>query len=95
MYDLSFVQGFIAKFGFLLEVHQRQRVPPARHNNFLCYYGNSDGIRRLLDVKNVLIGYAYLIDRHGFIRWKAHATPTHKEIENLLNLTRKLSSGDD
>jgi hypothetical protein len=95
LYDLSFAQGLIAKFGFLLEAHLRQRVPPTRHDNFLCYYGNSDGIQRLLDTKNILVGYAYLIDRHGFIRWKAHATPTHKEIQSLLNLTRKLSFGTD
>lgn len=95
IYDLSFYQGLVSKFSFLLEATLKRKISPKYHDEFLCYYGKSDEIQRLLNIKNIILGYAYLVDKNGFIRWTAHASPTEGEIQALLNLTQRLNSATD
>ena len=47
-------------------------------------------IRETLQLRNSMIGYVFLLDREGRIRWKAHASPTEYEIESLLRCSQQL-----
>ena len=47
-------------------------------------------VRKTLQLRNSIIGYVFLLDRQGKIRWRAHASPTQKEIAALLNCARHL-----
>lgn len=51
---------------------------------------NVSEIRKMLQLDNSLIGYVFLLDSEGWIRWRAHASPTKHEITALLNCTRQL-----
>lgn len=55
----------------------------------------SDGVEQLsdgLEIGNSIAGYAYLVDREGLIRWRAHASPTEGEVRAMIKCTRKLLS---
>ena len=47
-------------------------------------------IRKTLQLGNSMIGYVFLLDKEGRIRWKAHASPTEHEIEALLRCSQQL-----
>ena len=46
--------------------------------------------KKLLGVHNSIIGYAFLVDPEGLVRWKAHAKPTEKELKYMIKCTREL-----
>ena len=48
-------------------------------------------LRKRLDIHSSIVGYAYLLDSDGLIRWRAHATPTHEEVQALITCARNLN----
>lgn len=75
----------------LLEGQLRKKLqPPSRHNQFVCQLVNARTIRATLSVHNSLIGYAFLVDQKGLIRWSAHGKPTERELRSLTYCTSKL-----
>ncbi len=47
-------------------------------------------LRSCLDIHNSLLGYAYLLDREGLIRWRAHAQPTERELQRMIKCSTEL-----
>lgn len=57
---------------------------------FLCYTGKFSKVRKTLSIHNSIIGYAFLLDSKGLIRWRAHGYPNEREINALLKCTSQL-----
>ena len=51
-------------------------------------------IKETLELDNSMVGYVFLLDREGRIRWRAHASPTKYEIEALLRCSQQLLEED-
>lgn len=49
-------------------------------------------LRQALGVHSSMVGYAFLLDGDGLIRWRAHAAPTQQELEGMTKCTRILLS---
>jgi len=47
-------------------------------------------VEKHLGIETKFVGYAYLLDKQGRIRWNAHELATPKEIESLIKLTKIL-----
>lgn len=57
----------------------------------MCYTGgDAANVRMSLQIKNMIVGYVFLLDPEGRVRWRAHATPTVREIKALLSCSRQL-----
>ena len=56
----------------------------------ICTGKMASELRRALDVHNSFVGYAYLLDKEGLVRWKAHAMPTPEELQTIITCTQKL-----
>lgn len=41
-------------------------------------------------IENEIVGHAFLVDRTGKVRWKAHGRPTPEEIEFMVRCTEEL-----
>jgi ATPase complex subunit ATP10 len=54
------------------------------------HFGSLTDIRVQLKMRNALVGWVYLIDSHGRVRWTAHGEATPTEIESMLRLTESL-----
>jgi hypothetical protein len=50
----------------------------------------ASGLRQALDIHSSMVGYAYLLDGEGLIRWRAHAIPTQDELLGLTRCTQLL-----
>ena len=47
-------------------------------------------MRETLQLANSIVGYVFLLDQGGRIRWRAHSLPTQTEVAALLKCTSKL-----
>ena len=47
-------------------------------------------LRKTLQLGNSIVGYVFLLDQEGRIRWRAHASPTQQEIHTLLRCSGQL-----
>ena len=51
-------------------------------------------LRTRLSFHNGLVGYVYLVDEEGLIRWQAHAEPAQSELDAMVTCTEQLLCGD-
>ena len=47
-------------------------------------------LRADLEIHNGLVGYVFLVDSMGRIRWRAHAEPAKSEVEAMIKCTYDL-----
>lgn len=81
---------FYGLFRFFIARSLRKQVPKERHNNFMCYYGPIQTLMRQNLIGNMVVGYAYIIDREGYVRWKACAKPDDDELKSMVEATKLL-----
>ncbi|MCG8620541.1 MAG: mitochondrial ATPase complex subunit ATP10 [Proteobacteria bacterium] len=43
-----------------------------------------------IGLKNRIVGHAYLVDGKGYIRWRATALPTQRELQTMIKCTKQL-----
>lgn len=51
----------------------------------------SDHFCDKLKIHNRMMGYIYLIDQQGYIRWRAHALPAPSEMDNMIQAVKLLA----
>jgi hypothetical protein len=57
----------------------RKGIPVERHSNYIYYLDSHEPFRLNLLLPNLMLGYVYLLDRNGRIRWRC-------EIQNIYGL---------
>ncbi len=68
-------------------------VPVSEHESFgLSYVSALNGARlsRALGVRNRLVGYGFLVDAAGRIRWRLGGAPTPGELASLVSCAHTL-----
>lgn len=90
--EVAYIDSLIMRnFTRMFIRNMRDDLPPSRHKYFgYAKEGNPQKLQRQLDIINILVGQAYLVDKNGLIRWKAHGTATQFEIETMIKLTTQL-----
>ncbi|KAI8979942.1 ATPase assembly factor ATP10, partial [Pilobolus umbonatus] len=68
----------------------RRNIAPERKENYILLMKDISRVRKYLDMTNQYIGYVYLIDQNGRIRWTAHGEATEEEVANMLAMTEYL-----
>lgn len=64
---------------------------PLLQDHFMLYTGRDVvKIRETLQLTNSIVGYVFLLDREGRVRWRAHASPSKQEISALFSCTNHL-----
>ena len=66
----------------------RSQIGEAYHATYFPLF-SSKAIAKLCDglgIENRLAPYAYLVDTHGLVRWRATGKPTMDEIESLIRV---------
>lgn len=68
----------------------KSQMPTELHSSTLLHYGPITKERMKLGIINALVGWVYLVDNQGRVKWVSHAEPTATEVETMINLTRQL-----
>ena len=69
----------------------RRSVPEDLQSSYFVYRGGRE-LRGMLDVPNLLGGYAYLLDREGRVRWRACGFASESELEGMFKSIKQLES---
>ena len=62
---------------------------PTQSSFLVCSEG-VESVKSGLNIGNTIVGYAYLLDKEGRVRWRAHASPNEREIKALIKCTKTL-----
>ena len=54
------------------------------------FYGKFYNIKKTLLIHNSIIGYAFLVDKNGRIRWSSHGIPDSGELNSMIKCTHEL-----
>ena len=69
----------------------RAAIPNEKHKNVVTYYGTVDPYRQALKIEDIYVGYAYLLDRKGIIRWQGQGFAKPEDIKSLIETARELA----
>lgn len=79
---LALLKAFLGRIKTLIE--------PARHNKYLILGSGYEKRLKAIGVINAYVGYAYLLDKVGKIRWASCGKLGEDERENLSKVTARL-----
>jgi mitochondrial ATPase complex subunit ATP10 len=83
-FDRFFLRPIIAMLN-------RRNTDPSEHDTTFLYFGNTDLLCDALRMRNILVGYVFLLDGIGRVRFAGSGEATGEEVQNLISLTKKLT----
>ncbi len=69
----------------------KQNVPNELHSSTFLYFQNSDDLRNALRMHNVLVGYVFLLDGRGRVRFAASGSAKEEDVDKLIAYANDLT----
>ncbi len=76
----------------LIDSGMRAAIPNEKHKNVITFYGNVDPYKQTLKIEDIYLGYAYLLDQEGIIRWQGQGLAKAEDIKLMIETARNLAS---
>jgi hypothetical protein len=87
VYELPMIDGFFWKiFSGMIDSGMRAGIPGEKHDNVLTHYGDTSAYRETLSMDDKRLGYVFLIDKEGIIRFEGKGYAHKKDIEEMLRI---------
>jgi hypothetical protein len=91
VYEVAVIEQMVYKLlRSVLIANLKQTIESNRHERFLSYSGKFIDAKKHLLIHNSIIGYVFLLDENGYIRWTSHGYPKPLEIDLLIRCTNDL-----
>lgn len=92
VYEVPMIKGFVFKLmARTIDAGMRAGIPKQKHGHVVTYYGNAANYRRILAIEDKSLGYVFLLDNDGIIRWCGHGFAEPEEITRLIAIAKSLS----
>lgn len=91
--QVSLVENFIAsmfKSYYLKNLRRLEETDPLLHHTTLLRLGDSTKHRDVLGMRNRLVGYVFLVDHRGMVRFRASGEAEKDELDLLFDQTVRL-----
>ncbi len=90
-YEVPMIEGFWGKmFSKTIDDGMRRGIPEEKHKNVVTYYGDTGEYRRILSMDDKSLGYVFLLDRDGFIRWRGQGFATVEGIKEMIDAIKRV-----
>ena len=89
-YEVPMIPLRYKLMSFVIDGGMRAGIPREKHKNVITYYGNVDRYRELLMMNDMYLGYAFLLDRQGIIRWQGRGFASQETLRELFDLAKRL-----
>ena len=73
----------------------RAGIPRQKHGNVVTFYGNYDRYLEALAITDRELGYAFVLDRAGTIRWRSQGYATPETLTAMFAAVDALSASKD
>jgi hypothetical protein len=89
-YEIPMLASTVKPFAYRIDAGMRSGIPEEKHKNVMTYYGNYTEYMRLLHIDDLTLGYAYLLDQEGIIRWYGKGFATKDTIREMSDRAKVL-----
>ena len=89
-YEIPMLSSVVKLFAFRIDGGMRAGIPEEKHKNVMTFYGNYTKYTRQLHIDDLTLGYAFLLDREGIIRWHGEGFATEDMIREMIDSARRL-----
>ncbi len=89
-YEVPMIRRRYIVMAPLIDSGMRAAIPSEKHKNIITYYGSIDPYKQALKIDDIYLGYAYLLDREGIIRWQGQGTANAEDIKILMETAKGL-----
>lgn len=88
-YEVPMISSGYRFMRLMIDGGMRAGIPDAKHKHVVTMYGN---IKKYVDELSLDtgLGYAFLLDREGIIRWQGQGFATPETIQELFDAAEKL-----
>ena len=89
-YEIPMLSADVKSFAFRIDSGMRSGIPEEKHKNVMTYYGDYNEYLHLLHIDDVTLGYAFLLDQEGIIRWHGVGFATEEKAREMIHRAREL-----
>jgi hypothetical protein len=94
VYEVPMIEGRMFKWmASTIDAGMRAGIPKEKHDHVVTYYGNAAKYRQILAMDERSLGYVFLLDPEGQIRWHGQGFAEPEEIERMIALTKEIATG--
>jgi len=90
-YEVPMIRRRFVFMAPLIDSGMRSAIPDEKHKNVVTYYGDVEPYKRALKIEDIYLGYAFLLDRRGIIRWQGQGLAKPGDIKALLETARRIA----
>ena len=91
-YEVPMIRRRFVFMAPLIDSGMRAAIPNEKHKNVITFYGNVDPYKQALKIEDIYLGYAYLLDQEGIIRWQGQGLAKAEDIKLMIETARNLAS---
>jgi hypothetical protein len=77
-------------FARIIDGGMKGGIPLKKHANVATYYGPIKKYQEILSMDDINLGYAFLIDKKGMVKWKGQGLADSKHIQELLQIAKEV-----
>jgi hypothetical protein len=89
-YEIPMIRKRFVFMAPLIDGGMRAAIPNEKHKNVITFYGNVDPYKQALKIEDIYLGYAYLLDQEGIIRWQGQGTAKAEDIKLMIETAKGL-----
>ena len=89
-FEIPMLTADVKPFAFRIDSGMRSGIPEEKHKNVMTYYGDYAEYMSLLHIDDVTLGYAFLLDREGIIRWHGEGFASRDMRREMIKRARAL-----
>jgi len=91
-YEIPMIKGkWWRLFSASIDGGMRMGIPEKKHEHVVTYYGNISHYLSALQIQDLSLAYAFLVDKQGYIIWRGEGFASPQHIHSMLTLARQLA----
>ena len=91
-YEVPMIRRRFVFMAPLIDSGMRAAIPNEKHKNVITFYGNVDPYKQALKIEDIYLGYAYLLDREGIIRWQGQGIAKAEDVKSLIETATRTAN---
>jgi len=91
-YEVPMIRKRFVFMAPLIDSGMRAAIPNEKHKNVITLYGNVDQYKQALKITDIFLGYAYLLDQEGIIRWQGQGFAKAEDIKLMIETAKGLAN---
>ncbi len=91
-YEIPMIKGkWWRLFSSSIDGGMRMGIPEKKHGHVITYYGDISMYLSSLQIQDLSLAYAFLLDKEGYIIYQGKGVATPEQIKNMLKLAAQVS----